>query len=659
MKKSVVATLSGWLCLALALNTGCQPVLDPLLDIVDARSRTAKIDDYERAISLVMSAKGYANDEFENLTAQNLNRWVARVEQANAAGEDRWVLDPDLVSVIEEHNQVPAIKNIGELVFQRTDAYYLRQADWCDEVVRRVSLPRNHLIFELLYRSAGVEISEQQPEESFLKAIQTLNPSLSNEDAPKMAAVLRLFDWVVRNTQLEPELELTTEEVRDQQLVDISTGKPWFDGVRGVGYVRSPYQSMLYGRADYVERAILLIKLLEHAQLPALMLAIGEKPWVVGVEIGQQLYLFDTRLGLPLPDEKFGKVMTLQRLRSKPDLLRQLDLTLNESLEGDNRYWMNEGDLNQLRALIYVSPEGVSRRMLFLERRMVGDKLQLVQKLDDYRQFASRHGELSARLWEIGFQNLAFRWTLRDALIRSRNDDQIQRKLLWYYDNESYADTFETYRTARNMFVHGLFERDPNTDEFNVIENFYLLMYDDKQIDELATNRPLLMRLGILQTTNQSSREFQERIQGVQGQMRLVRRDAGIFLAQSHFDNGNLGTAGNWLERIALKEDSERWSHQIDYLAARAYEARREFDRSLDELAKSKGPGRHGNLLRMRFLKQVVAGLTNPATQETKPDSLPSEAAKDDGSGTSANGGEGERQGQDRGDAGDGQNDGD
>ncbi|MEQ1906812.1 MAG: hypothetical protein ABL888_21700, partial [Pirellulaceae bacterium] len=256
-------------------------------------------------------------------------------------------------------------------------------------------------------------------------------------------------------------------------------------------------------------------------------------------------------------------------------------------------------------------------------------KLLLTTDLAKTRATLAKIENLPTNIWDIEFKNLAYRWTLRDALIRSKTDDSLPAKLFWYYDNEAYVDMFESYRTSRNMFAHGLFEADLTADEYNVIENFYLLMYDDKKIDELATNTPLLLRLGILQTKNQNAKQFQERIQSVQSQMRLVRRDAGLFLAQSHFDNGNIGTAGNWLERISVKEDALRWSNAIRNLLGRSFESRREYDRAIAELKKSNGPDRHGNLLRMRYLKSLAAA-TESSTSAAEASSVSTESKSDE-----------------------------
>ena len=598
--------LSILLLFVLIVLVGCQPAFDPLIDIVDAKSSTVKVDDYTRAISLVRSSKGYANDEFENSVSQNLNRWATKLKSDTKGVGVDWKLDEAVASIASEFEQFPTVKNIDDLTFAAIDSHYLRQSDWCEAIVKRVTTVKHPLMFELFRMSAGEQFASADSATELNELVKALNPAVSNENLKKLVDSIKLFDWVVRNTQLEAEYTPTEEEINNGRLSELPSGKPWLDGIRGTGYNSTPFQLLSYGRGDYVERAKLFIKLLEHNDTTAVMLTIGETPWAVGVEIGGQLYLFDTKLGLPIPKDKFGSVATLADVRQNPDLLNRLDLTLDESIETNNKYWVKGDQLKDVQGLIYVSPESVSYRMRVLEKTMVGDKLLLTSDLEKTRGTLAKVENLPTKIWDIEFKNLAYRWTLRDALIRSKTDDSLPPKLFWYYDNEAYVDMFESYRTARNMFAHGLFEANPTADDYNVIENFYLLMYDDKKIDELATNTPLLLRLGILQSKNQNAKQFQERIQSVQSQMRLVRRDAGLFLAQSHFDNGNIGTAGNWLERISVKDDALRWTNAIRYLLGRSFESRREYDRAVAEFKKSDGPDRHGNLLRMRYLKLLA-----------------------------------------------------
>ena len=98
------------------------------------------------------------------------------------------------------------------------------------------------------------------------------------------------------------------------------------------------------------------------------------KPWAVGVAIGGQYYLFDTRLGLPFPGEKIGTVATLYQVRKDPSLLSRLDLTTEESLDDDTQYWVKPDDVKELVGFVYVTPESISKRMLALEQSLIGEK---------------------------------------------------------------------------------------------------------------------------------------------------------------------------------------------------------------------------------------------------------------------------------------------
>ena len=88
--------------------------------------------------------------------------------------------------------------------------------------------------------------------------------------------------------------------------------------------------------------------------------------------------------------------------------------------------------------------------------------------------------------------------------------------------------------------------------------------------------------------------------------MRLVRRDAGFFLAQTHFDNGSISTAANWLERLRLKKDAARWAEGIEYLLGRASEGRTDYRSAIEVYRESEGVQKHGNLIRARLVQQLI-----------------------------------------------------
>ena len=101
--------------------------------------------------------------------------------------------------------------------------------------------------------------------------------------------------------------------------------------------------------------------------------------------------------------------------------------------------------------------------------------------------------------------------------------------------------------------------------------------------------------------------EFRQRIESVQAQMRLVRRDAGYFLAECHVDEGNVGTAINWLDRLRATPGDNRWEDGINYLLGRCHEARKEYEVAIKIYSNDQESVQfYGNLLRARMLKQLT-----------------------------------------------------
>ena len=87
--------------------------------------------------------------------------------------------------------------------------------------------------------------------------------------------------------------------------------------------------------------------------------------------------------------------------------------------------------------------------------------------------------------------------------------------------------------------------------------------------------------------------------------MRLVRRDAGLFMCQSHFDNGSMSTTCNWVPKLLREQDVDRWETGLKYLGGRAYEAQYQYDEAI-EFLKADGPQQHGNLIRVWLLKEQI-----------------------------------------------------
>lgn len=592
---------------------GCKPAKDPFLELAEAKSKVMQVDDLSRSMELVMSEQRiYDQKEFEEKVSTGLNRWSNKIlgdGELTAAGGDvsNWKLDPAMQELVDKNKNLDLVSRTTRAGYLSSDAFYLRNCAWENRLAKRVceESPVNSLE---LYRLAAqlADVDANKARESNVKIVQTLHPDLSDADAKQLTDALLLFDWVVRNTQLNDETPISADEVANEKLNNISTDNLAVNGVRGLGYQHFRWQLLYLARADYAERARLVLALYRQRGLDAAMLEVKGRPWAVGALIGGQVYLFDTKLGLPIPGSKPGQIATLAQARELPEILDSLDLKVEESTRENTKYWVKSTDLEQVTALVMTSPEAVSRRMFILQGRLIGDFQIPVSDTPSVslEKFAKLPG-VTPKVWDIEYQVHQFRQALRNALAQSSFDDQLMSKVSWYFLDEAYVDGFAPYRMARDLFVLGRFDSDLNSNKLNAIEMFYNLIYSDKTIDNLSLNRDLLAGLGILQEKGQSAAEFQNRLRDVQQQMRLVRRDAGVFLSQSHFDNGNPSAAANWLTRMRDRDDTERWMPTIEYVLGRAVESRREYEEAVTLYKRSSAAQFHGDLVRARLLSEL------------------------------------------------------
>lgn len=615
--------LSCFLVGCLSLTSGCENRDLLTEDLLDSQMASMKIDDLNRTLDFVFSDSRFDQKEFEEKIATGFNRWSNEVIN-DGQGEDNWEPDPLVSELVESTRQginsgsvtaasTPVLDRIDEISYLNSDGYYVQQAAWLKKIGERVLSSPKLATFEMYRLAAGNEEGEDTLE-SFNQIVNKLHPDLSGDEAKKLADGIRLFDWVARNIQLTSSEGLTDEKTEEYRLNDLTD--PASAGIPGLGYSHFPWQTLVYGRGDYVERAKLFLLMGQQVGLDVVMLAVPNEegvktPWLPALVVGNgKVYLFDPYLGIAFPGESNGSVATLDEVRKSEKLLTGLDLSLEESTRDNTKYPVRPEQIKDVSALVYVSPEAVSRRMKFLEDRLVGDsRLKLyVQATEEVARVKQETG-LETAIWDIGFQTQRFRTVVKDAIAEAAFDSNIASKLSWYYRNESYVDQFVRYRTARNLYFIGKFESERNSRRLNAIEMFYSLMYTDENISGLATNKSLLYRLGIRKDEKQTVKEFNERLRGVQNQMELVRRDAGLFLAQSIFDSGNIGTSANWLKRVEDKGISERWNTGIDYLTARAFEATKEYDRAIERYAKGQHDQFHGNLIRARILREAQKNL--------------------------------------------------
>ena len=596
------------------IAVGCTPPNDPMLDMLEADLKKTKVDDLSRTMDFIFAEIRFEQREFKDKLATGLNRWVSysdkKLERFNS-GPTAWTEDKLSKPLFEENLTLPMLARNAEYDFLTTDAYYLQESAWVSQIVERVVASSHLNAFELYRLAAGNYKPDEDVDEPVLAVIKKLHPKLSDQEAVDLTNSFKVFDWIVRNIQLLPETELSEEEAEEAALND-RQGSRAVRGVAGLGYKRYPWQCLLYGQADYVERAKLYMVALRHLGLNSVMFqpkGEGAKPWAVGVVIGDQYYLFDTKMALPVPGKEIGTIATLADVRADDELLTKLDLTTDESLEDDTAYWVKPADVKELDALVYVTPESISKRMFALEKSLIGEeRLTLVFTGDQTKLALPQSDGVEAKSWDVAIQTHYFRQAVREALEQTTSN-VLQDKLTWHFVDEAYVDNFIVYRTTRARYFNGKFQSDPEATSRNAIESCQRLMYNDEDVESLGSDKRLQGILGIRKEADQSAQSFLQEVRSVQNQMRLVRRDAGFFLSQCLFDNSSVNAAKNWLNVLRAEEDAERWNDGVTYLLGRSLESCKEYDEAIEVLSDPKSTQALGNINRVRMLKELISKL--------------------------------------------------
>lgn len=126
-----------------------------------------------------------------------------------------------------------------------------------------------------------------------------------------------------------------------------------------------PAYTLRRGWGTPQERALVFLALLEQLGIPGCMIAVpgeGNEPryWVPGALADGEIYLFDPRLGLPLPGSERGDILTLAQLRTKPELLQSLPT------DKDFAYDLTPAQAQKAEPHVAVALSSLAPRMRFL-----------------------------------------------------------------------------------------------------------------------------------------------------------------------------------------------------------------------------------------------------------------------------------------------------
>lgn len=152
------------------------------------------------------------------------------------------------------------------------------------------------------------------------------------------------------------------------------------------------------GWGSPLERSLVFVALLQQLGIPGCMIALpeeGKEPryWIPGALADGEILLFDARLGLPLPGQERGSILTLAQLRTSPELLQALPA------DKELPYDVTAPQAQRAEPHIAVPLSALAPRMRFLNTEVLGPSnkvrfasdpatlLQSFQKATDKRAF--------------------------------------------------------------------------------------------------------------------------------------------------------------------------------------------------------------------------------------------------------------------------------
>jgi len=495
----------------------------------------------EFAVKNLQQLDEFQTGEMRQQVIDRLNQWI----HAKSVPSD-WQVDPMVEGLPPQLRDLPAVKNLGKLEFSRLDGLVLQEDVWLRDVSNW---------------SRGDRLDDLQRAKC-------------------------LFDWTVRNIQLEAS------------------------GFAGkVKAPQWPWETILMGRGTASDRAWVFTLLARQQGIDAVALALPAEGgalqvWAVGVLDEGKLYLFDPKLGLPIPGPEGVKFRqnssddgielnitpaTLGEIAKDDKLLRQLDV------DKDNPYPVKSSSLHKVVALIVASPAALSARMAMFEEKLTGDEHVVLSA--DPSGIAERLKDVAGlsdvRLWQRPFETMLD----RDAL-EQQQQSQVDAAMAPF----NVGGVRPLWR-GRTLYLKGRF-----TGKDNATTYLQQARPSNRQMVELRTD---LVELGNLP-------------EGVDAKIAAYRRakqDATYWLGllAAVVDDNHQAAIDYFNKRTLQTWPHGPWTSGAKYNLARTCESGGELQKAISWLkADADSPAKEGNLLRAKWLADKLAADKAKAQQKRK-----------------------------------------
>lgn len=433
------------------------------------------------------------------------------------------------------------------------------------------------------------------------------------EEADDVSRAKRLFDWTIRNIQLEAE-------------------RAEHQGKVAIHVMQTPWETMFFGRGTSMERAWVFVLLARQQGLEAALLALDDsaasggtklRPWAVGVLSEGNIYVFDPLLGSPIPapnglhlDEQ-GQLdvqpATLAQLAANDRLLRQLDLT------AERPYPLKAADLKKVVAMVDGTPWWLSQRMRAVESRLGGeDRMVLsISPAASVSRWKACPAVADVRLWPVGYETVFQRILLGPSFANWQQGmmapftmrttsggasgpqaaEGQQAPMFW----ETNADVASRQTRSRQAVS----DDRPATLPSAPLRMGRLLHLRGRFLGQpSATSCYQMARLSDRQLAELNSAETSQQVEI----LRLAKQYATYWLGVLAYEQRNYPSARDYLLARTLEAvPRSPWTAGAKYNLGRVYEAEKQYAKAIQQYrGNTEAVDSFGNRLRARWLETLV-----------------------------------------------------
>jgi hypothetical protein len=514
--------LFGAVAAIIAMVAGCQDTNSSprTQQFSSATSRQEMNDEnLNYAFSVLRNTEEFQTPEALTTVVERLNQWIGHKQPF-----PDWAPDPLLEKLPDELLDSSAVRNLRPLRFPAKDAHDLQQTVWLAEIANRARGP----------------------------------------DSQPLAVGQGLFDWVVRNIQIE----------RDNT----------------VAVPHLPRETLLLGRGTAADRAWLFSLLARQQGLDVVMLGLSSKEaadeprfWLPALFVDGELYLFDTRLGLPIAGPDGKPVATLKEVLADEKLLRSMDLEMD--LPQQRPYPVRVADLERIVILLEASPVYLSHRMQLVESDVLGkETLTLTVRPSALAARVATHPNVaSVQLWQLPYERIR-------AAERMERETQQKAQAEFF----AFGPPTAVLLQARVLHLMGSFDGDKGA-------NALYQMARPPEAD-------------MKQYREKAPEQARAKVEAELAHFQAAKQSSSYFLGLVAFERGNYEAAVDYLQTRTLAASPDGpWTGGARYNLARAFEALGQIDNAVRYYRADLSAQRHGNLLRARRLETEATRHVKPA----------------------------------------------